>query len=69
MDSPQVRCALDIRSIDGFCGRNARAAVEHVRRLTKWIPVLKRVSAVLRHTWSFARANGCVGLHSIDSPL
>jgi len=28
MRSPQGRCALAIRSIDGFCGRNARAAVE-----------------------------------------
>jgi hypothetical protein len=28
MHSPQVRCAVDIRSIDGFCGRNGRAAVE-----------------------------------------
>jgi len=28
MRSQQVRSALDIRSIDGFCGRNARAAVE-----------------------------------------
>jgi hypothetical protein len=28
MNSPQVKCALDIRFIDGFCDKNARAAVD-----------------------------------------
>jgi len=28
MRSPQVRCALDIPSIYGLCGRDTRAAVE-----------------------------------------